>query len=349
MSEMPVQKVKVYPEVPGWTGGAVSSYSNIDQLFNVFNDGSARTHIDVMHAELVHGSAEDNHRPMLMLYGELRDLEPSVTLPMGIEKVVYPVGLGPSITGVYHFTDQQLQVLVGDKGYFSKGFAVPEDIRSNLYEIDLPFDITVLLPVYENDVPVVVPLLSYDGLIDFSEQYSGYDLVEVFPDYEPSREVENEATLNSTIDFDIDRESLDDIFAEENRRYAQEEYERQLAAEIQEAQVSDMEIPSEESDAELESYIDEYVNEFGSLDVDPTPPEVPVVHEESRDDLPEGFEPLDLDEEEDEEDEDEVVEAPLHVQLEQRRAAALQQPVRTPSRILEDEHDGPARDEGPSL
>lgn len=140
--------------------------------------------------ELAHHGPEQNFRPYLHLNGELRSVRPHQRLPYGVDAVVFPVGGGETVDVFYEFDDKQLAVLA-NRGYFSPGFTVPEQVVGIEWELPATVDAIVLAPSGDPssstekapDVPVVFVKVHDLGSLDVDMESSGYDLAEYFADF----------------------------------------------------------------------------------------------------------------------------------------------------------------------
>ncbi|MCX5103421.1 hypothetical protein [Streptomyces sp. NBC_00439] len=135
--------------------------------------------------ELMHRGKEENYRPYLHIMGELRSVTPAEALPFGISQVTYSPGQGEKVDAFYEFDDQQLVVLAG-KGYFTNGFAVPEQITGIEWELPTTANMLVLAPSgtqIEGDAPVVFTQVHNIGGLEIDLESSGYDLAGYFADH----------------------------------------------------------------------------------------------------------------------------------------------------------------------
>ncbi|MGW1783910.1 hypothetical protein ACWCQQ_33070 [Streptomyces sp. NPDC002143] len=135
--------------------------------------------------DLKHRGKEENYRPYLHMTGELRSVTPDKALPFGISQVTYSPGQGEKVDAFYEFDDQQLVVLAS-KGYFTSGFAVPEQVTGIEWELPATADMLVLAPSgaqTEGDAPVVFTQIHDIGGLEIDLESSGYDLVGYFADH----------------------------------------------------------------------------------------------------------------------------------------------------------------------
>ncbi|WP_412075407.1 hypothetical protein ACLF6K_05665 [Streptomyces xanthophaeus] len=134
--------------------------------------------------DLKHRGKEENYRPYLHMTGELRSVTPAKALPFGISQVTYSPGQGEKVDAFYEFDDQQLVVLAS-KGYFTSGFAVPEQVTGIEWELPATADMLVLAPSgaqTEDDTPVVFTQIHGIGGLEIDLESSGYDLAGYFAD-----------------------------------------------------------------------------------------------------------------------------------------------------------------------
>ena len=135
--------------------------------------------------DLKHRGKEENYRPYLHMTGELRSVTPAKALPFGISQVTYSPGQGEKVDAFYEFDDQQLVVLAS-KGYFTSGFAVPEQVTGIEWELPATADMLVLAPSgaqTEGDAPVVFTQIHDIGGLEIDLESSGYDLAGYFADH----------------------------------------------------------------------------------------------------------------------------------------------------------------------
>ncbi|KAB7839526.1 hypothetical protein [Streptomyces mobaraensis] len=135
--------------------------------------------------DLKHRGKEENYRPYLHMMGELRSVTPAQALPFGISQVTYSPGQGEKVDAFYEFDDQQLAVLAS-KGYFTSGFAVPEQVTGIEWELPATANMLVLAPSgaqTEGDTPVVFTQIHDIGGLEIDLESSGYDLAGYFADH----------------------------------------------------------------------------------------------------------------------------------------------------------------------
>ncbi|MFC9756692.1 hypothetical protein [Streptomyces sp. NPDC056921] len=148
--------------------------------------------------DLKHRGKEENYRPYLHIMGELRSVTPAQTLPFGISQVTYSPGQGERVDAFYEFDDQQL-VALARKGYFTNGFAVPEQITGIEWELPTTADMLVLAPSgtqTEGDAPVVFTLVHGIGGLEIDLKSSGYDLPGYFADHSKDGVSQTEVVLD---------------------------------------------------------------------------------------------------------------------------------------------------------
>ncbi|MFJ7280792.1 hypothetical protein [Kitasatospora sp. NPDC098663] len=149
--------------------------------------------------DLRHRGKEENYRPYLHMTGELRSVTPARALPFGISQVTYSPGQGEKVDAFYEFDDQQLVVLAG-KGYFTSGFAVPEQVTGIEWELPATADMLVLAPSEvqtEDDTPVVFTQIHGIGGLEIDLESSGYDLAGYFADRSKNGVPRTEAVVDA--------------------------------------------------------------------------------------------------------------------------------------------------------
>lgn len=149
--------------------------------------------------DLKHRGKEENYRPYLHMTGELRSVTPAKALPFGISQVTYSPGQGEKVDAFYEFDDQQLIVLVS-KGYFTSGFAVPEQVTGIEWELPATADMLVLAPSgaqTEDDAPVVFTQIHGIGGLEIDLESSGYDLAGYFADHSKDGVPRTEAVVDA--------------------------------------------------------------------------------------------------------------------------------------------------------
>lgn len=230
---------------------------------------------------MTHHGPDLNYRPMLKIIGELRGVNLiEDSLPYGLDEIAFRPGDGQRVEAIYEFTDEQLSDLT-DKGYFRKGFAVPEQVSTAEYILPAQGTIVVLPPQGPQDVPVAVVTLENPCGLRINEATSGYDLAEYFEDSPVPQAAREEAALTSEgpvyddtrINNIIREEDLDDIvyegsgpsesnFDPEEGKAAETDFDKELAeatAEYQDS-VSAYEAERRERDPNTERY-DEVVGQ----------------------------------------------------------------------------------------
>ncbi|MGW0898192.1 hypothetical protein ACWD0G_14530 [Streptomyces goshikiensis] len=149
--------------------------------------------------DLKHRGKEENYRPYLHMTGELRSVTPANALPFGISQVVYSPGQGEKVDAFYEFDDPQLVVLAS-KGYFTSGFAVPEQVTGIEWELPATADMLVLAPSgaqTEDDTPVVFTQIHGIGGLEIDLKSSGYDLADYFADHSKAGVPQTEAVVDA--------------------------------------------------------------------------------------------------------------------------------------------------------
>ncbi|MYR60069.1 hypothetical protein GTY54_28840 [Streptomyces sp. SID625] len=160
---------------------------------------SAELGVMVGSLDLKHRGKEEKYRPYLHMTGELRSVTPAQALPFGISQVIYSPGQGEKVDAFYEFDDQQLVVLAG-KGYFTSGFAVPEQVIGIEWELPATADMLVLAPSgaqTEGDAPVVFTQIHNIGGLEIDLESSGYDLSGYFADHSKGGVPQAEALVDA--------------------------------------------------------------------------------------------------------------------------------------------------------
>lgn len=125
---------------------------------------------------LMHMGSEQNFRPYLQMVGHLHTFKPySTKLKYGIDAIDFGKRR-PPVMYSYHFNDDEIKSLI-DKGYYNKGFCVPDIFTRSPFELPMKCNISVAAPDLSkrnDDVPIVLIVLdSYEHDID--KESSGYD------------------------------------------------------------------------------------------------------------------------------------------------------------------------------
>lgn len=242
-----------------------------------YTDVPCDAQITPLSVYLTHHGPDLNYRPMLKIIGELRSVSlVEDSLPYGLDEIAFRPGDGQRVEAIYEFTDEQLNDLAG-KGYFRKGFAVPEQVSTAEYILPAQGTIVVLPPQDPEDVPVAVVTLENPCGLRINEANSGYDLAEYFENAPVPQAVQEEAALvsegpvydDTRINDIIREEDLEDIVyegsgpsehslvaEEEEEKAAETDFDRELAeatAEYQES-VSAYETERRERDPNAERY-----------------------------------------------------------------------------------------------
>ncbi|MFF3697303.1 hypothetical protein [Streptomyces sp. NPDC002221] len=149
------------------------------------NKVTAELGVMVESLDLKHRGKEENYRPYLHMTGELRSVTPAKTLPLGISQVAFFPGQGEKVDAFYEFDDQQL-VELASKGYFTRGFAVPEQVTGIVWELPAKADMLVLAPSAVQavaDAPVVFTQIHGIAGLEIDLASSGYDLAGYFANH----------------------------------------------------------------------------------------------------------------------------------------------------------------------
>ncbi|MFI1408701.1 hypothetical protein ACH4Y0_01990 [Streptomyces sp. NPDC020707] len=160
---------------------------------------TAELGVMVASLDLKHRGKEENYRPYLHMTGELRSVTPAKALPFGISQVTYSPGQGEKVDAFYEFDDQQL-VMLASKGYFTSGFAVPEQVTGIEWELPATADMLVLAPSgaqTEGDAPVVFTRIHDIGGLEIDLESSGYDLAGYFADHSKDGVLRAEAVVDT--------------------------------------------------------------------------------------------------------------------------------------------------------
>lgn len=175
--------------------------------------------IKTMGANIEH-SAKNNHRPYLMLYGEIS----AVAFPNGNYQTFYP----PTQTHIrYEFSDSELSQLAS-KGLFYDGFKCPDIITSN-DNIEIPMTATARRYLIMDNIYVTLDLASAD-IYKTDTKTCGYVLADYFDTQIPT-ELNTEVTQPQDV-----IPTFDDDFA------------AQFNAEMQEMKDAGLDEPTEQSE-----------------------------------------------------------------------------------------------------
>ncbi|MEU9601607.1 hypothetical protein AB0E06_32965 [Streptomyces sp. NPDC048109] len=176
---------------------------------------TAELGVMVASLDLKHRGKEENYRPYLHMTGELRSITPARALPFGISQVTYSPGQGEKVDAFYEFDDQQLVVLAS-KGYFTSGFAVPEQVTGIEWELSATADMLVLAPSgaqTEGDAPVVFTQIHDIGGLEIDLESSGYDLAGYFADHSKDGVPRAEAVVDAR-GMKARSDAINSLFAE---------------------------------------------------------------------------------------------------------------------------------------
>ncbi|MEV0443613.1 hypothetical protein AB0I84_23675 [Streptomyces spectabilis] len=166
--------------------------------------------------DLKHRGKEENYRPYLHMTGELRSVTPAKALPFGISQVTYSPGQGEKVDAFYEFDDQQLVVLAS-KGYFTSGFAVPEQVTGIEWELPATADMLVLAPSgaqTEGDTPVVFTQIHGIGGLEIDLESAGYDLAGYFADHSRDGVPRAEAEVDARV-LKARSDAINSLFTED--------------------------------------------------------------------------------------------------------------------------------------
>ncbi|PDQ35483.1 MAG: hypothetical protein B5766_05290 [Candidatus Lumbricidophila eiseniae] len=159
----------------------------------------------VEQVNFVHTGADENYRPRLHLQGRLVKVEaPTVELPYAVTEIEYRADFGPLADAFYDFSSQQLAHLVA-KGYFEKGFEVPDAMKGLMYVLPAQAKIVFVSPETLDEPPVVFLEVEDLNSMRVNEKISGYELAGYFPNLIAQREAERETDLEKPIgEHDMD-------------------------------------------------------------------------------------------------------------------------------------------------
>ncbi|MFB7917085.1 hypothetical protein [Streptomyces sp. NPDC056061] len=175
----------------------------------------------VKSVELQHRGKDENYRPYLHITGELRSITPAERLPYGISEVIYSPGRGERVDAFYEFDDEQL-VALANKGYFSSGFAVPEQITGIEWELPVTVDALVLAPSgVGTDAPVVFTQVHGIAGVEISLASSGYDLTDYFADHPKAGLAQTETPVDER-ELRARSDAINSLFAEDELDLADE-------------------------------------------------------------------------------------------------------------------------------
>lgn len=204
----------------------------IAQYARQLPDGSMTTFDDVtcectLHTEQVfmdHGPKEEKYKPYLHFIGEVQKVQLPSELrrqASGIEAVTFPEGQGLQVDAFYNFDREELVNLV-QRGYFEKGFDVPDIFVNNDFELPMSCNVMVVHPDKENAPPILLVGLNHARYMEFDDKTSEYDMpsyfreipqshldsdvLDVQPDDEEIFEDAPKDTAEFVPDFDFDAE-----------------------------------------------------------------------------------------------------------------------------------------------
>ncbi|WP_444961783.1 AAA family ATPase [Nocardiopsis sp. M1B1] len=162
---------------------------------------------------ILHHDADQNYRPYLHLRGRLVQVQPDVELPYGITELPFRRGAEPVIDAFYEFDSAQLTELVR-KGYFGTRFRVPESMIGIVWELPAEADFLVVAPESTAQPPVVFVDVRDQNSAVLTEETSGYNLAEYFPNYS-SEGPEQQAPTGSEHLVPTHSGAIRDLFADE--------------------------------------------------------------------------------------------------------------------------------------
>lgn len=169
-------------------------------------------------------AARNNHRPYLMLYGEVA----AVAFPNGKFQPLYPPA---QIHVRYEYSDDEISELAA-KGLYYDGFKVPEIISDNP-NIEIPMTVTARRYVLMNNVYTTLDLAA-NGIYTTDNKQCGYRFSDYFEpqipsqlETEPIEEKEDAIPIfddNFAEQFaaELKNAELDDSFDKESEEFAKE-------------------------------------------------------------------------------------------------------------------------------
>lgn len=264
----------------------------LTQAQDRYTDVPCDARVTPLSVYLTHHGPELNYRPMLKIIGELRGVSlVDDSLPYGLDEIAFRPGDGQRVEAIYEFTDEQLNDLAG-KGYFRKGFAVPEQVSTAEYILPAQGTIVVLPPQGPEDVPVAVVTLENPCGLRINEATSGYELAEYFEEAPLPQAEREQAALTSEgpvyddtrINNIIREEDLEDIVYEGSGPS-----EHSVVAEEEKAAETDFDKELAEATAEYEESANAYAAERRERDPNAERYDEVVGHDwiqEAQDDLP---------------------------------------------------------------
>ena len=156
------------------------------------------------------GPRSEKHAPYLHLLGEVREVrfpESMQSHMYGVTALTFAEGTGLQTDIFYKFSQSELVDMV-QKGYFDKGFEIPDILKENDFELPLDCNLTMIEPQREDDPPIIFVGLTNPRNVEFTSETSGYELGSYF---EP---VKSMAPVQSEPGFDDEFDSDDVEFAE---------------------------------------------------------------------------------------------------------------------------------------
>ncbi|MDE3723957.1 AAA family ATPase [Nocardiopsis sp. N85] len=161
---------------------------------------------------ILHHGIDQNYRPYLHLRGRLAQVQPDVELPYGITELPFRRGAEPVADAFYEFDSAQLAELVR-KGYFGTRFRVPETMVGIVWELPAEADFLVVAPESTAQPPVVFVGVRDQNNLVLTEETSGYNLADYFPDY--SLEDSVQASAGNELPVPTHSGAIQDLFADE--------------------------------------------------------------------------------------------------------------------------------------
>lgn len=168
--------------------------------------------VDVEQVDFLHHGPESNYRPYLHLRGRVAEFLPAdqgVVFPFDAESLEFGIGTGDPVDVFYEFDRAQL-VDLAQRGYFGEGFQPPAKFENVQWEFPGRADITVIYPETLDEDPVFFGGLRDANDMVLTQENSGYQMAEMFP--EVSEEDEHQAQARE--EFVRTRRSMaEDMFA----------------------------------------------------------------------------------------------------------------------------------------
>lgn len=118
-------------------------------------------------------------RPYLHIFGKCIGLRGE--LGNGVHGLAFNDENAFDVDIFYEFSDKEISELVL-KGLYHKGFKAPEIMTREDITINVPLacDLVTILPVHENDLPIVFADIKYRNSLVFNLQNSGYRFADYF-------------------------------------------------------------------------------------------------------------------------------------------------------------------------